>query len=217
MIGRLFWCFSTFAVPMAGLRRPEITVAIPVHRWYHGLKVQQKIWECVKTVWSWGHNGSNYLNIHCFVSLMLCVPIWNRDRISYLAVPLGYRMWQKKELKLELASIMVRQVMPEFHAQKNVITLCDSWYVKQNLVSGVNALHSPVPIFIPVEHWSKLLRAEIILVVMPIHGMRQRGIEMLLNLINISHYSMKLLLYIEETLSQYRGGSAQEFRSALSE
>ena len=68
---------------------------------------------------------------------MLCVPVWDRDRISYLAVPLGYRMWQKKESKLELASAMVRQVMPEFHTQKNVIILCDSWYVKQNLVSVV--------------------------------------------------------------------------------
>ena len=59
-------------------------------------------------------------------------------QISYPAVPLGYRMWQKKESKLELASAMVRQVMPEFHAQKNVIILCDSWYVKQNLVSIVD-------------------------------------------------------------------------------
>ena len=83
------------------------------------------------------HNGCNYLNGHCFVSLMLCVPVWNRDKISYLAVPLGYRMWQKKESKLELAASMVRQVMPEFSAQKNVIILCDSWYTKQNLVSIV--------------------------------------------------------------------------------
>ena len=44
-------------------------------------------------------------------------------------------MWQKQESKL--ASAMVRHVMPEFHAQKNVIILCDSWYVKQNLVSVV--------------------------------------------------------------------------------
>ena len=84
------------------------------------------------------HNGSNYLNEHCFVSLMLCVPVWNQGRISYLAVPLRYRMWQKKESKLELASAMVRQGMPEFSAQKNVIILCDSWYVKQNLVSVVD-------------------------------------------------------------------------------
>ena len=83
------------------------------------------------------HNGCNYLNGHCFVSLMLCVPVWNRDKISYLAVPLGYRMWQKKESKLELAASMVRHVMPEFSSQKNVIILCDSWYTKQNLVSIV--------------------------------------------------------------------------------
>ncbi len=38
------------------------------------------------------HNGSNYLNGHCFVSLMLCMPVGGRDKISYLAVPLGYRM-----------------------------------------------------------------------------------------------------------------------------
>ena len=83
------------------------------------------------------HNGCNYLNGHCFVSLMLCVPVWNRDKISYLAVPLGYRMWQKKESKLELAASMVRHVMPEFSSQKNVIILCGSWYTKQNLVSIV--------------------------------------------------------------------------------
>ena len=81
------------------------------------------------------HNGFNYLNGHCFVSLMLCIPVWNHDKISYLAVPLGYRMWQKKESKLELAASMVRRVMPEFSQQKNVIILCDSWYMKQNLVS----------------------------------------------------------------------------------
>ena len=83
------------------------------------------------------HNGSNYLNGHCFVSLMLCVPVWNKGKVVYLAVPLGYRMWQKMESKLELAANMVRQVMPEFQKKKNVIILCDSWYVKQNLVSVV--------------------------------------------------------------------------------
>lgn len=84
------------------------------------------------------HNGSNYLNGHCFVSLMLCVPVWSGGRVHYLAVPLGYRMWQKKESKLELASSMVRQVMPEFSQKRNVIILCDSWYVKKNLVSIVD-------------------------------------------------------------------------------
>ena len=75
------------------------------------------------------HNGSNYLNGHCFVSVMLCVPVWNKSKIHYLSVPLGYRMWQKKESKLELAASMIRQVMPQFRDRKNVIILCDSWLV----------------------------------------------------------------------------------------
>ena len=29
------------------------------------------------------HNGSNYLNGHCFVSLMLYVPVWKKNRIIY--------------------------------------------------------------------------------------------------------------------------------------
>ena len=83
-------------------------------------------------------NGSNYLNGHCFVSVMLCIPVWNRDKVSYLSVPLGYRMWQKKESKLELAASMIRQVMPEFHSKDHVVILCDSWYIKQNLVSIID-------------------------------------------------------------------------------
>lgn len=44
----------------------------------------------------------------------------------------------KKESKLELAASMVRQVMPTLSKMKNVIILCDSWYVKKNLVSIVD-------------------------------------------------------------------------------
>ena len=100
------------------------------------------------------HNGSNYLNGHCFVSLLLCVPVWNKGRTIYRPVPLGYRMWQKKESKLGLAASMVRHVMPEFNTKKNAIILCDSWYAKKDLVCIVdefpnlevvcNARHDPV-------------------------------------------------------------------------
>ncbi|NCE77240.1 hypothetical protein D1157_20280, partial [Anaerotruncus sp. X29] len=44
----------------------------------------------------------------------------------------------------------------------------------------------------------------------------RKGIEMLVNLINISYCAMKLFPYMEETFSQYRGGSVQEIRFALS-
>ncbi len=84
------------------------------------------------------HNSSNYLNGHYFVSVMLCIPVWEKNKIHYLSVPLRYRMWQKRESKLELATSMVRQVMLELSGRKNVILLCDSWHVKKDLVSIVD-------------------------------------------------------------------------------
>ncbi len=84
------------------------------------------------------HNRSNYLNGHCFVSVMLCVPVWDKNKIVYQSVSLSYRMWQKKESKLELAASMIRQAMPELKEKKNVIILCDSWYTKSPLVSVVD-------------------------------------------------------------------------------
>lgn len=280
------------------------------------------------------HNGSNYLNGHCFVSLMLCVPVWNNEKVVYLAVPLGYRMWQKSESKLELAASMVRQVMPEFQEKKNVIILCDSWYVKKNLVSIVeeyqnldligNARSDSVIYDLapertgrkgrPAKHGRHLsIETDFVLsdekigdyytgvrrVLTNIFGSRQvmayvtaaekdtgsrrlffstvfpeqlqifcawqekaplnqtgsnrmkyiplflysfrwnievsyyeqktfwslcsymvrsrKGIEMLVNLINISYCAMKLLPYKDEMFSKYRTESVQEFRFALSE
>ena len=279
------------------------------------------------------HNGSNYLNGHCFVSIMLCVPVWNQQKISYLAVPLGYRMWQKKESKLSLAASMVRQVMPEFSRKKNVVILCDSWYVKKDLVSIVddypnldligNARSDTVIYDLapaptgkkgrPAKHGRRLCidkdfalsdrkvggyytgcrrvltnifgtkevlayvtspsreggaRRLFFSTVFPsqlqvfcawqeksplnqtgsnwmqyiplfLYSFRwdievsyyeqksfwslcgymlrsRKGIEMLVNLINISYCAMKLFPYMEETFSQYRGDSVQEFRFVLS-
>ena len=45
----------------------------------------------------------------------------------------------------------------------------------------------------------------------------QKGIEMLVNLINITYCAMKILPYKDETFSKYRTESVQEFRFALSE
>ena len=279
------------------------------------------------------HNGSNYLNGHCFVSILLCVPVWNRQKVSYLSVPIGYRMWQKKESKLALAASMVRQVMPELCQKKNVIILCDSWYVKQNLVSIVDEYPNldlignarsdsviydlaPAPTGKrgrPAKHGRRLsIAADFTLssekvgeyytgcrrVLTNIFGTKEvlayvtspsreggirrlffstifpsqlqffcawqekaplnqtgssqmqyiplflysfrwnievsyyeqksfwslcgymlrsrKGIEMLVNLINISYCAMKIFPYTEETFFQYRGGSVQEFRFAIS-
>ena len=84
------------------------------------------------------HNGYYHMDGHCFVSIMLCVPVWKHNKCTYMSIPLGYRMWQKKASKLELAADMVHQIMPELSHVKNVILLCDSWYAKNPLVHMVD-------------------------------------------------------------------------------
>lgn len=87
----------------------------------------------------------SYLNGHCFVSVMLCVPYADKKdgAIRYISIPLGYRMWKKKESKLELAASMIRQVMPEFIQKRQVIILCDSWYVKKPFTGLVGEYKNP--------------------------------------------------------------------------
>lgn len=72
------------------------------------------------------HNASNYLNGYCFVSLMLCVPVWKRNRVVYPSVPLGYHIWTKEVTKLELTTDMVCTVMPELEQKHRILFLFDS-------------------------------------------------------------------------------------------
>lgn len=51
---------------------------------------------------------------------------------------------------------------------------------------------------------------------MQLHGYTQKGIEMLVNLINIAYCAMKILPCQEKTLSKYQDESVQEFCFALS-
>ena len=67
-------------------------------------KYGTKFQVCSKLFDHAAHNGSNYLNGHCFVSIMLHVPVQSADGTIYLSVPLGYRLWTKELSKLELVS-----------------------------------------------------------------------------------------------------------------
>ena len=44
----------------------------------------------------------------------------------------------EKKSKLKLTTSLIRKVMPEFQSRDYVIILCDSWYIKQNLIYIVN-------------------------------------------------------------------------------
>ena len=79
------------------------------------------------------HNGSSYLNGHCFVSLMISVPVMEEDKIRYLSVPVGHRMWTHEETKLKMAADLVKLAMKAVGTERNVILCCDSWYPKAEI------------------------------------------------------------------------------------
>ena len=72
------------------------------------------------------HNGSKYLNGHCFVSLMLSIPL--KAAGEYVSFPAGYRMYTKEQSKLEIAAELIRDAMEVFGSTRQVILCCDSWY-----------------------------------------------------------------------------------------
>ena len=80
------------------------------------------------------HNGSSYLNGHCMVSLMISVPLMIGDKLRYISIPVGYRMWTKEETKLKMAADLVKLAMKEIGKDRNVILCCDSWYPKAEIV-----------------------------------------------------------------------------------
>jgi len=76
------------------------------------------------------HNNSNYLNGHCFVALTISVPIIIEGSIRYLNIPVGFRLREEKENKLEIASKMLDNAMLILACYPMSILLCDSWYPK---------------------------------------------------------------------------------------
>ncbi len=83
------------------------------------------------------HNGSNFLNGHCMVSLLLSFPVITDGRMQYRSIPLGYRLWDKSKSKLALTTEMVAQAMHVIGSKHQVILLCDSWYPKAEILTLV--------------------------------------------------------------------------------
>lgn len=66
------------------------------------------------------HNGSNYLKGHCFVGLVLSIPIWDQGKVRYLSIPIRYRLRSEKENKLEITVEMIDQALQVFPSEKKL-------------------------------------------------------------------------------------------------
>ena len=84
-------------------------------------------------------NGSTYLKGHCFVALAICVPVSVGGCVQYLNIPVRFRVRERDESKLKIASEMVTEAMAVLSAVPTVVLLCDSWYTKGEVVATVAA------------------------------------------------------------------------------
>lgn len=56
-------------------------------------------------------NGTPYLNGHCFVSLVINIPVFIGRQVRYLSIPVGYRLYDKQQTKLQMAAALINVVM----------------------------------------------------------------------------------------------------------
>jgi len=82
-------------------------------------------------------NKTNYLKGHCFVALMVSVPIKVGNEVKYLSIPVGFRLRGENENKLKIASKMIDTAMEILQEHRKVILLCDSWYPKGDVIETV--------------------------------------------------------------------------------
>lgn len=67
-----------------------------------GEKKGEKFELCSRLFDHAAHNGSNYLNGHCMVNILLSFPVLADDSIRYLSVTLGYWLWDKNRQSWKL-------------------------------------------------------------------------------------------------------------------
>ncbi len=67
------------------------------------------------------HNGSNYLDGHCFVALSISIPVFKNDEVLYLSVPIGYSLRALGQNKLKMASKLIATTMEVLQEKEQVI------------------------------------------------------------------------------------------------
>ncbi len=91
-------------------------------------------------------NGTSYIYGHCFVSLVVAIPVFIKNKAQYIRVPLEHRLWipkkqriveQDEQNKLEMADLMIADAIKLLGMDKHFVIDCDAWYSKAPLTNWV--------------------------------------------------------------------------------
>lgn len=145
-----YYFLSYSEIPLGAFARETIKIALSlIPDELKGLPIfliiddtlQEKFgahFECRQTMFDHAkHNGSNYMKGHCFVALTISVPIIMEGNVSYLNVPVRFRLRGEGENKLKMAAGMLDDAMDILGDLPMTILLCDSWYPKGDVLKAV--------------------------------------------------------------------------------
>lgn len=89
------------------------------------------------------HDSNKYKNAHCFVALMLSIPVKIGFKFFIISIPVQLRMWVKDEkTKHEIAAEMVEHVSALIGPETKKVLLCDSWYPKGAIINLVGTIEN---------------------------------------------------------------------------
>ena len=117
-------------------------------------------------------NGTTHLLGHCFVTLVMLVPVIIKKRIVYIKIPIEHRLWIPKKYrtteddeqsKLVIAKSMIEDAIERIGKDRTYIVMCDSWYSKAPFIDLYNrkdvkisivcALRSDSTIYYPTKEY----------------------------------------------------------------
>ena len=83
------------------------------------------------------HNGTNYLTGHCFVCLVLLVPVKILNSYKYIRIPVTYRMWKPNDdkTKIQMGVELFRLLFSIVDKKHTICCMFDSWYATKEILS----------------------------------------------------------------------------------
>ena len=136
-------------------------------------KVGRHFEACSKLFDHASHNGTNYLHGHCVVTLVVLIPVLDKDNnVTYVRIPVKHKLWIPKKAKGKGSESDKESLVPDipyrskyqilrdilveavnaFGASRKYVLLADSWYPKGEILDFVNENENVEAVFnVPIN------------------------------------------------------------------
>ena len=86
---------------------------------------------------------NKYVNGHCFVCIVLAIPVLIKGNINYIRVPVGLKLWLPENVsdeyktKIDMAYELLNTVKNEIDDNIQLVVVNDTWYSRDKIISFI--------------------------------------------------------------------------------